>query len=205
MRFSQKPWAHLCCYGMSCKPFLQCSSISWSRGSSNLVTMRNKIWGPITHTVVQPVLYTLCRVCRRSVQSVYIIWFLSDIIGHRKNFRLQNFFVNGKVYSVHPFEPNWRLLLNVRCYVPSVMIEARCLVVDTLRCPETSFSNVLFVEDRIKGESFLIGKYEDSNSVIHQIIQQMMLLCRRFWIIAAINRGFLLFPPIFWPSWVKWR
>ena len=51
MRCSQKLVTHICCCGVSCKPFLQCAFTSWSRGDSNLVNVRvcmggGTIFGP---------------------------------------------------------------------------------------------------------------------------------------------------------------
>ena len=77
----------------------------------------------------------------------------------------------------------------------SIMIEAECFFVDTLGCLETFLQCCdpinLFVEDRINDEGFLIDKNEDAISVILQTIHERVLLSRRFWNIAALNRSVL--------------
>ena len=54
---------------------------------------------------------------------------------------------------------------------------------------------ILFFEDRINGESFVIGEKEDSTPVILQVIQKRELFSRCFWAIAELNRGFLFDHP----------
>ena len=56
----------------------------------------SKFLGSKVHVGVQPVLHTLCRVCRRSVLLEGVVWLLNDLLNRGKNFRLQNFFLSGR-------------------------------------------------------------------------------------------------------------
>ena len=92
VKFTQKPWAHLCCWGVSYKPFPQCASTSWSREGSKL----EAVWAKISFWRPTSSIHSLCRVFQRSVLLEDVIWFLSDNLNSWKHFRLQKFFVNGR-------------------------------------------------------------------------------------------------------------
>ena len=65
----------------------------------------------------------LCRVCRHSVLLEDVV---DSFIDARKNFYLQNFFVNGGGQPVAPFKPNWRHLLPARCYDAKAWLLTLC-------------------------------------------------------------------------------
>ena len=88
----------------------------------------------------------------------------------------------------------------------SIMTEARCLVVDTevFRDIISKRCNliILFVDDKINGESFLIGKKKNLIPVITvRSFNKRVLISRRFRTITEFNKGFLerlrYFPLIF--------
>ena len=72
------------------------------------------------------------------------------------------------------------------------MTEARCLVVDTLRCSETSFPKLTtlsfcLLKTGSTLKAFLWEKNGDSISVILQVLQQTVLLSRHFWTILLYS------------------
>ena len=86
------------------------------------------------------------------------------------------------------------------------MTEAERLVIDSQRCSETSFLVVMtqsfcLLKTGSTVNIFFIGKDVDRFPCFFWGFYKRMLLSRRFWTIAALNRGFLerlwLFLPVF--------
>ena len=67
--------------------------------------------------------------------------------------------------------------------------------------PKRYYPIILFIEDRINGEIFLIGKVRIRFQWFFRPFNERMPLSRRFWAIVAVNKGFLeplrLLPSIF--------
>ena len=179
MRGSQKPWVHLCRYDVSCKPFPQCSIT----GVSKYRWAKNSCWCPTS-----PV-QSICHVCGHSVLLKDVLWFLSDLnyfVARERIFVLKTS-CKRPILACSPFNPNRRHHLLVQCY------KAKWLLM--LRYSETSFPTyypiILFIKDRINGENFLIEKMRIRFPWFLRSFNKQMLLFRRFWIIAALNRNFL--------------
>ena len=106
-----------------------------------------------------------------------MIWFLSDLLDSWKNFHLQNFFVNCRSQSLAPSNQNRKHFRLVWCYGAKHhdcgwMVTCWHSAVFRDSILKHYDAIILFVQDRINGESLLIGKDEDSILVIIQVIHQ---------------------------------
>ena len=160
--------------------------------------------GPTPYVGVPPVLRSLSRKCQHCVLLEDAIWFLSGLLDSWKNFRLQNFFCKRQRLACAPFKPSRRHFLPVQCYDAKNHDCGRMLSCWHSAVFRDIISKrydliILFVEDIVNGEIFLIAleKSESSILVILQVTQQtgapLQTLLNHCWFLKRLR----LFPLVF--------
>ena len=174
----------------------------WSRGSSKLLTVgvknlrarilctNNSCWRPTSPVKFLPCVPALRPGRRRNLIS-YIVIFLTHgrisppkLLCKRQRLACSYIKIKPKAYSparcYYAKHHDWGWLLG--CWHTAVFRDI---------IPKRYNLIILFVEDRINGESFIIGKNKDWMPVILQVIQYSGVPLQTFWAIAVLNRGFL--------------
>ena len=151
------------------------------------------LWAKNSRIVVQPLLHSLCRVYWPSVLLEKAIWFLCYLLNPWKNFRLQ-IFLNVRGYMYPRSNQSGGIFSTFDATTPRAESTTAWLLTQHI---QTSFANVttrsiiLFVEDMINGENFLIEKNEDFIPVNFQVIRQTGVPLQALLNNCCINRAFL--------------